>query len=296
MSKITEEDLKRLFDDELEEISPNDDWHGFKENPAEAVKVVKITKKMLDHKEIKKVRREINKMQQKRAKPRSGSFDHFLRFTALSSFLAFLFFIAMNFPGLYKQFQWQYYNEYLNQPMPSKATATPEPTAIPDQLPSTIPAIEPNVKDQNRLIIEKLKINAPIVWDTNEGDIVDKLKNGVVHYAGTSKPGEGGNVFIVGHSSNYVWIKSDYNNIFAILDKLVKGDRIEVRYGDKSYYYDVQETKIVKPDQVEVLANTNKEVLSLMTCWPIGTTLNRMVVIAELKYSSNWSTQQLLSQ
>lgn len=296
MSKITEEDLKKLFDDELEEISPDDDWHGFEETKPEQIKVTKATKKMDDQRHIKKIRKEIKTIKQPKKRKSNRKIDNLLRFTAFSSLLAFLFFMAMNFPGLFRQFQWTYYSEYLNQEIPSQPTPTPQPTAIPEGVPSILPVDDSAVKDQNKLIIEKLKINAPIAWDVNEDDIIEKLKEGVVHYEGTSKPGEGGNVFIVGHSSNYVWIKSDYNNIFAILDKLVKGDRIEIRYADKSYYYDVVETKIVKPDQVEVLSNTNKEVLSLMTCWPVGTTLNRMIVIAELKYSSNWSTQQLLSQ
>jgi len=295
MNKITEEDLKRLFDDELEEITPDEDWHGFKESESEPVHVKRVTKQMFEQKDIKKVRREIKRIKQRKSRKNTG-LDQILRFISLSSFLAFIFFVVMNYPGLRRQFDWLYYNEYLNQEIPvAVATPTPEPTAIPDQIPSLIPQSQEG-KESNRLMIDKLKINAPIMWDVAEGNIVERLKEGVVHYEGTSKPGLGGNVFIVGHSSNYIWVKSDYNNVFAILDKLVKGDRIEVRYDGKSFYYDVIETKIVKPDQVEVLSNTNKEILSLMTCWPIGTTLNRMVVIAELKYSSNWTSQELLSQ
>lgn len=295
MSQISEEDLKKLFDDELEEISPDSNWHGFKESEPEKVKVKKVIESIDKQREIKKVLRRIKAVKQKKERRENTTIDQLLRFVALSSSLAFVFFLVMNFPGLKRQFQWLYFSEYLNQDVPvAVATPTPAPTAIPDKVPSL--AIPQGATEQNKLVIEKLKINAPIAWDVSEDNIIGKLKEGVVHYQGTSKPGEGGNVFIVGHSSNYIWVKSDYNSVFAILDKLVKGDRIEMRYGDKSYYYDVLETKIVKPNQVEVLSNTSKEILTLMTCWPVGTTLERMVIISELKYSSTWANQELLSQ
>lgn len=300
MSKIHKEDLEKLFDNELEEISPDGDWHGFKESGSQPVVIKKSTGAIDRAKEIKKVKKEIKSIRQKKTKRKNGFIDQFLRFTALSSTLALVFFVVMNFPGLSKQFEWLYYNEYLNQELPDltsitipTATPTPKPTVMAQVTPEPIITknkVAPETID-GRLVIDKLKISAPIFWDVDESNIIERLKNGVAHYKGTSRPGEGGNVFIVGHSSNYVWVKSDYNNVFALLDKLVKGDRIEVRFGDVSYYYDVIETKVIKPDQVDALSDTNSEILSLMTCWPVGTTLNRLVVISEFKYSSDWSSQ-----
>lgn len=295
MNKITKEDLKKLFDNDLEEISPDDNWHGFSETKSEPVMIKKTSKKIEDHKEIKRVRRQIRSSKQQKKTKNKGYIDQLLKFTAISGILSFFFFLVMNFPGLSRQFQWLYFNEYLNKEIPSMAVddtlESPTVTPVPDQVQPSISLPNLQIQDNNKLLVNKLKIDAPISWDVSENDIVSKLKQGIVHYLGTSKPGEGGNVFIVGHSSNYAWIKSDYNNVFAILDKLVKGDRIEIRYNNKSFYYDVLETKIVKPNQVEVLSQTNKEILSLMTCWPVGTTLNRMIVIAELKYTTEWSTQ-----
>jgi LPXTG-site transpeptidase (sortase) family protein len=42
----------------------------------------------------------------------------------------------------------------------------------------------------------------------------------------------------------------------------------------------VKEKKIIKPGNISVLKrkNTASEI-TLMTCWPVGTTLNRMIVI-----------------
>lgn len=287
MNKITEEDLKNLFDDELDQIAPDESWHGFTESKVEKINVRKQTKKESEYKNIRKIRREINSIKQKKLTQKSQNIDSFLKFFAFFGLVGCIFFVLMNFSGYSKQFQWLYYHEYLNEQLPkSQATATPEMTAVVENIP-VLDAPEINY-DENKLIIDKLQMNGSIIWDVAENNIVEKLKDGIVHYQGTSKPGEGGNVFLVGHSSNYAWIQSDYNSVFALLDKLVKGDRIELRRAGKSYYYEVMETKIVNPDQVEVISGTNKEILSLMTCWPVGTTLNRLVVIAELKYSSSW--------
>lgn len=299
MTKISEDDLRRLFDRELEEVSPDDNWHGFKDG-GEKISVKKATKRISEQSEIKKVRRQIRSQRTQNRKKHSGAIDQFLRFSFLSGIFFFIFFLLINFPGLSKQFEWLYYNEYLNQEIPDMTSIivptattarTAEPTAVAQITPEPIITknkVAPETID-GELIIDKLKVDAPVFWDISEGDILERLKDGVAHYKGTSRPGEGGNIFLVGHSSNYVWIKSDYNNVFALLDKLVAGDRIEIRYGDQSYYYDVVETKIVKPSQVEVLSGTNTETLSLMTCWPVGTSLNRLIVIAEFKYSSTWS-------
>ena len=259
---------------------------------------VKKTNRPIDQANIKKVRHAIRKISEKggREKRASGFVESVLRFTITAGIFGFLSFMAINYPAFAKQLKWAYYVDYLGKNLPEakavlSATPTPSPSPTPkpkptatiDNLlpPESLPEIP--IAQGNFIKIEKITVNAPIVWDVSEQDILDNLKNGVVHYKGTSRPGEGGNVFIVGHSSNYFWIKSDYNQIFALLDKLVNGDRIEIRKGTQSYFYDVTEKKVVSPKQVEVLNSLNKETLTLMTCWPVGTNLNRLVVQAELK-------------
>lgn len=84
---------------------------------------------------------------------------------------------------------------------------------------------------ENRVIIPKLGKNIPLVdVDHDEGTpftemhkiFMKELQKGIVRYPGTAKPGETGNAFIFGHSSNYYWEKGDYNSVFAALDKLKK--------------------------------------------------------------------------
>lgn len=147
---------------------------------------------------------------------------------------------------------------------------------------------------ENRIIIPRIGKNIPLVDVDHDVGVsytqmheifMEELKKGVVRYPGTAEPGQVGNAFIFGHSSNYPWIKSDYNDIFALLDNLETGDEITVYYNQKKYTYIVTDRAIVKPGDVKTLESRdpNKKELSLMTCWPVGTTLERIIVFAELQ-------------
>jgi sortase (surface protein transpeptidase) len=69
---------------------------------------------------------------------------------------------------------------------------------------------------------EKINFNKPIQEkqsDINAGNyesvpIQKLLKTGIVHLPITPQPGEVGNSYIVGHTSNFASVKSDYNTIF----------------------------------------------------------------------------------
>lgn len=146
---------------------------------------------------------------------------------------------------------------------------------------------------ENRIIIPRLGKNIPLLDVDHDADtpfeeihevFMEELKNGIVRYPGTAKPGEAGNAFIFGHSSNYPWVKSKYNDVFALLDTLKNGDEIIVYYNQKKFVYKVTERAVVKPGDTKVLKNRDpkKKEISLMTCWPIGTTLERLIIFGEL--------------
>jgi sortase A len=149
---------------------------------------------------------------------------------------------------------------------------------------------------ENRIIVPKIGKNIPLVdveagnnfdFDHMENIFMKELEKGVVRYPGTARPGETGNAFIFGHSSNYPWVPGQYNQVFALLDQLSFGDQIIVYYNQKKYVYVIREKKIVKPGDVKVLSRDDSTAeLSLMTCWPVGTTLKRMIVFAELQTDS----------
>lgn len=147
---------------------------------------------------------------------------------------------------------------------------------------------------ENRIIIPRIGKNIPLVdvsvhsgssFETMHEVFMEELKKWVVRYPGTAEPGQQGNVFIFGHSSNYPWVKSEYNSVFALLDQLQNDDEIIIYYFQKKYVYRVTDRAVVKPGDVKTLEardHTKKE-LSLMTCWPVWTTLERIILFAELQ-------------
>ena len=142
------------------------------------------------------------------------------------------------------------------------------------------PTMEPN-----RLVIPSLKLDVPIVYadKVSESDFQKDLENGVVHYPDTAKPGEFGNAYIFGHSSDFIWSKGNYKYVFATLPRIKIGD--EVNISDSSgnkFVYIVKETRIVSPSDTSVLQQDNsRKILTLQTSYPLGTALKRFIVIAQ---------------
>lgn len=134
------------------------------------------------------------------------------------------------------------------------------------------------------IIIPKINANATIVPNVNsanEDQYLAALKQGVAHAEGTAFPGEGGHIFLFAHSTDYFWNVGTYNAIFYLLYKVQKEDEIDMFYKNQRYVYKVIDTQIVDPTQVEFLTRkSNKEFLTLQTCWPPGTTLKRLLVFA----------------
>ncbi len=141
----------------------------------------------------------------------------------------------------------------------------------------TIPTIE-----ANHLVIPAISVDAPVIYDTQFTDAVGKLPDGVVHVEGTAHPGDAGNTFIIGHSSGYWWQQGKYNQVFALLDKVKVGDQILVDRNGVTVEYHVSSTEIVSPAKVSELDQpSTRHELSLMTCTPVGTSLNRFIVHAD---------------
>lgn len=162
------------------------------------------------------------------------------------------------------------------------------------------PQIEISVAPpDNRLIIPKIAKNIPIVLMEGEldlntlpgefEDLVQKsLQKGVLHYPGTAEPGQFGNAFITGHSSYYPWDPGKYKDVFALLDQLEVGDQYYIYYKQRKYSYEVTEKKVVSPLETSVLEQPmDKKIATLMTCTPVGTAINRLIIVAKQNESPN---------
>ncbi len=137
---------------------------------------------------------------------------------------------------------------------------------------------------QFSLVIPKIRANSRVLPNIDASDpkvYLDALNKGVAHAAGSAFPGEGGHVYLFAHSTDYFWNVGSYNAVFYLLSKLEKGDEVDLFYNGQRYRYKVINTTVVDPSQVDYLTRkSNKELLTLQTCWPPGTTLKRLLVIA----------------
>jgi len=149
------------------------------------------------------------------------------------------------------------------------------------------PTTDIAVSSESRLIIPKINVDVPVTYDvgTDNASQMKAMEGGLAHFpiaGASSHPGEIGNTVLAGHSSNDLFDGGDYKFIFAQLEKLTVGDSIYANFQGKRYTYVVTRTETVKPTEVNKLVyQTTKPVLTLITCTPLGTALNRFLVTAE---------------
>lgn len=141
-----------------------------------------------------------------------------------------------------------------------------------------------SVDEEFGIVIPKIAANTKVVanvdWQKSE-EYQRALTQGVAHASGTAFPGEGGNVFLFAHSGVDFYEATRYNAVFYLVDKLEKGDEIDIFYQKQKFSYKISEKKIVSPEEIGYLqGNIKDKTLTLMTCWPPGTTLKRMIVTA----------------
>lgn len=210
-----------------------------------------------------------------------------LYFLAVSGFV----FVVMNFTTLRQNLSFWYSNEYKVAPVDSAVKELAKVGT--SNTSASIPEI-----DDNSLSFPIIQVKAPITWRVanKPEDVANGLSKGLIQVNGTALPGEIGNVFITGHSSNYPWAKGSYNNVFALLNKVVVGDAVEVRYQNISYVYKISKIKTVEPNDISVLKSKNESVLTLMTCTPVGTSLRRLIVTADQIYPDPKNNKAMSSE
>lgn len=136
------------------------------------------------------------------------------------------------------------------------------------------------------VVIPRISANAKIIPNVdpfNEKVYQVALTRGVAHAKGTTVPGKEGNVFLFSHSSVNFYEANRYNSIFYLLDKLTEGDEIDLYYLNAKFKYVVTEKKVVDATDVKYLQGpATEKTVTLMTCWPAGTSWKRLLVIGTL--------------
>ncbi len=147
------------------------------------------------------------------------------------------------------------------------------------------PSSQVAIGQEPKIIIPKIGVEAPVVFDepkVDEASYQAALERGVVRLGNTANPGTKGNVVIGGHSSNNVFNAGKFKYVFVNLKKLDVGDVFYVNYQGVRYTYKITVAKkIITPKETSVLAQTETPTITLFTCDPPGTNVNRLIVQAE---------------
>ncbi len=149
------------------------------------------------------------------------------------------------------------------------------------------PTITQNVSPDPKLIIPKLNVEVPVHFGISNDNktIMSAMNNGVAHWmisGANAFPGQIGNMVITGHSAGDIYSNNQYKFIFSGLERLDNGDLIYINYQSVRYTYRVTKKETVTPNNVGVLVyTTDKPMLTLVTCTPLGTSRYRLLVTAE---------------
>lgn len=115
-----------------------------------------------------------------------------------------------------------------------------EPSQLPDRV--VVPALNIDLS-----IIEAKVVNG--YWELSETT--------ASHGVGSANPGEKGNIVIFAHARE---------GLFLPLRNIKVGNTIYILTKDRWYKYSVSETKEVAPNEIQVIAPTPDETLTLYTC------------------------------
>ena len=126
-----------------------------------------------------------------------------------------------------------------------------------------------------RIEIPRLGVNAVV----RAGSDARTLRLAVGHIPGTAWPGDSGNAGLAAHRDTF----------FRRLGDIRAGDEVRVVTPDGTFRYEVAATRVVKPSDVWVLDQTDRPVLTLVTCYPftfVGSAPQRFIVRANLADTS----------
>lgn len=237
--------------------------------------------------------------------PIQGKVGEYIRQTIVTVLIFAAFFVIMNWGAIMQNITWEI-SKFTGKTDQANALYTlveeKKPTAQ-EPLPLVKTVVQSNAQIPNlgmtvappdtRLIIPRINRNVPVInvtteslitkdWEKLETEMQEALRFGVIHYPGTARPGQQGNVVITGHSSYLPWDPGRFKDVFAVLHDVRESDKILLYYNQQQYIYEVTSIKKVWPSELEVLKPSIENKLTLITCTPVGTNLKRLIVEAKL--------------
>lgn len=171
-------------------------------------------------------------------------------------------------------------HQALSAPLPKAVPVVFDPLVTPDG-----GSIDP-LNLEFGLVVPKIGINAaiiPAVNPTQPGEYLAALEKGVAHSSLSYFPDEDGTVYLFSHSTNYDWFVRDLNAVFYLLKNLEEGDLVVLFYKGSRYTYKLSQKQVVPSTAISYLVpEAGRKRLILQTCWPPGTTTERLLIFADL--------------
>lgn len=133
-------------------------------------------------------------------------------------------------------------------------------------------SIHTSKPEANTLVIPRIGVRIPIIESDNQSYA---LSRGSWLLPGTSIPSYGSNTVVSAHRFKYL---PPYKETFYLLDKLEDGDVFNVYWEGKEYRYRVDSTRVISPDNLSVLNGTPEARFTLVTCNPLFSVKERLVV------------------
>lgn len=215
-----------------------------------------------------------------------------------------VFFIILNWNAISQNIVWEYqkFTQHTDTNNPlygllEKKTVSQDPLPLvknAQEAERQIPLLSMTIAPPDtRLVIPRINRNVPVInvstesiikkdWAKLEKDMQEALRYGVIHYPGTARPGQQGNIVITGHSSYFLWDPGRFKDVFAVLHDVRLGDQILLYNDQKRYIYQVTNIKKIWPSELDVLQPSTENKLTLITCTPVGTNAKRLIVEAKL--------------
>lgn len=128
---------------------------------------------------------------------------------------------------------------------------------------------EPN-ELMGEMIIPTISLDYPLI----HGTLDEQLQRGIGHYAGSALPGENGNVIVSGHR----------DTVFRNLGKVKIGELIIIKNQYGIFNYRAAGIRIVGENDRTVIVPSNKEMLTITTCYPfiyVGSAPQRYILTAD---------------
>lgn len=144
----------------------------------------------------------------------------------------------------------------------------------------------PDVVPEALLRLPRLRLTVPVFADTSEPN----LNRGAGFIEGTRHSGAAaGNVGIAAHRDGF----------FRSLKDVRVGDTLLLEEPSFTYVYEVVATRVVAPTDVEVLQQTARATVTLVTCYPfyfVGSAPQRFIVQARRSVASRDNNSALTTQ